>query len=436
MQDNHFNTLVVCMFCSGLGLIVFTLFDANPKFTMAVGLAPLVYYHFIYLFPKAKIGLTQAAIDSVYYFGFLITVTALAISAISIANSNNGSLSLVILQFGIGLIATAYAVVARMHLSSIASTLDEVNQELLLKNYVQKSLELINNIEMASSTLTSFSSNIMNRTESISRESIEISQRAMVDVARIFEQEMQSTLALTREGLLEIKGLVKDTAFLAERSELQNSIKQTIQSTQALNTSYDGLIDKIKSGTESFSDSLSMYRSLNESLVGLSETINEYNKENGTIKAATEALLNTSSALSLGTKNLQANIQAFDELSEALNASIRSSTDEAKDLASKTTRFKAPTQRLLDLLEASSKVDEKLDSLGENFDTFGKQILLAQDTLVSVSANIKTSINQSNASLEENVQNSSKAATQLTNQLIQLTQEIINSTNKVQGAAN
>lgn len=436
MQDNHFKALILCIVGSILSLIFFTYSDFSPFVNMMAAVGPLIYYHFFYLYPKAKNGLSQAAIDSVYYYGFLVTVTALAISAITIANTNSGSLNLVIYQFGIGLLATGYAVIARMHLSSISSTLDEVNQEILLKNYIQKSLDLVSQIDLASSSLSSFATNIMQKTELVSQKSLEISQRAMIDVAKIFEQEMKSSLAISKEGLIEVRNLVKDTTFLTERTELQNSIKQTVNCTQVLNNSFENLNKRIQAGSESLNANLNLFRTLNETFSGLSTTLIEFSNENGSIKKASLALQESALALESGSKSIDANIQAFDELSKALNNSIKSVTDEAKDLSLKTSKFKIPTQRLLEILDASSKLDSKLDVLGENFESFGKKIISAQNQIENSTASLKSSIEASNAALEADVVKSSKAATQLTNQLINLTQEIISSTNKVQGTIN
>ena len=273
MKDNHFNYLITCIAISIASLFAFTYFSPSPLLAMAAGVAPLIFYHVAYLAPKARNGLSQAAIDCVYYFGFLITVSALAISAISIALNKSGNLSLVIHQFGIGLFATGYAVIARMHLSSMATSLDEVSQETLMKSYIQKSLEMVNHIDLATSSLSAFSSTIMQRTEQVTNEALTISQKSMVDVAKVFEEEMKTSLASTREGLSEIIGLVRATSFTAERDELRNGIKSSIENTYLLNKALEELALKVKAGSQSATESNGAFGNLNNSLIQLSNTI-------------------------------------------------------------------------------------------------------------------------------------------------------------------
>jgi len=91
---------------------------------LIAALAPLIFYHFM-LWRKSRISSTE--IDSVYYFGFLITVITLVATAVSLGLSPKNTLNLqwILLQFGLGLIATGYALFARLHLlSKINSTAD------------------------------------------------------------------------------------------------------------------------------------------------------------------------------------------------------------------------------------------------------------------------------------------------------------------------
>src|SRR4051812_11019570 len=106
MQSNFFRALFGSLLASPTLLIVFTLANARglnlPQWLgLAAALLPLAYYHLVWLTPAAKAGLSQAAVDSVYYFGFLITVAALGVSALTIAISGAAvSMNTVIYQFG------------------------------------------------------------------------------------------------------------------------------------------------------------------------------------------------------------------------------------------------------------------------------------------------------------------------------------------------
>jgi hypothetical protein len=226
MTRSYFQRMFVCVLISILLLAGSTVFKLGPMAAMVAGLAPLVYYHLFYLRPQAKSGLSQTAIDSVYYFGFLVTVTALGISAIAIANSGSSdNLSTVIYQFGVGLFATGYAVVARMHLTSISTLVDEASPEAIMDRYVKRSIELVTNVEMASEQLSQFSASIMKKTAEVTETARITVEKTMVDAGKAFEAEIRSTLETARDSLTTIRGLVNDTSFIAEREELARSMK-------------------------------------------------------------------------------------------------------------------------------------------------------------------------------------------------------------------
>ena len=133
MSENYFRTLFLCILSSFSLLIASHVLLYNPWMSLVAGCGPLVYYHLFYLTPRARKGLTQTAIDSVYYFGFLVTVAALGISAVTIASSGGTTdINTVVFQFGVGLFATGYAVIARMHLSSLSTMVDAASPEAIL----------------------------------------------------------------------------------------------------------------------------------------------------------------------------------------------------------------------------------------------------------------------------------------------------------------
>src|SRR5690349_5241898 len=100
-------------------LVLVAFAEANSLWGIGA-VAPLVAYH-VRLASLLKNGLADPngfLVDSVYYFGFLITVFALAVTAFTIAVSSDSPnlISTILQQFGAGLLATGYAVMARLHL--------------------------------------------------------------------------------------------------------------------------------------------------------------------------------------------------------------------------------------------------------------------------------------------------------------------------------
>lgn len=72
---------------SAIALGIVVAFPILPPATSFVGApVPLIWYHTIFLRPRAAEGLPQPAIDSVYYYyGFLITIGALGATNVAIA---------------------------------------------------------------------------------------------------------------------------------------------------------------------------------------------------------------------------------------------------------------------------------------------------------------------------------------------------------------
>ena len=100
---------------------------------LIAGVLPLLGYYFA--LAKKKL-LSQSEIDSVYYFGFLVTVITLVSTAIAIGIATKlPKLNWILLQFGLGLIATGIALFARLMLMTKSTSeveLDVVESSKLL----------------------------------------------------------------------------------------------------------------------------------------------------------------------------------------------------------------------------------------------------------------------------------------------------------------
>ena len=111
-----------------VGVLAASIFQSNEGSLQwlgaAFGLWPLLVYHGILY--KKKV-LSTSEIDSIYYFGFLVTVITLVATAIAIGLSPKlPRLQWILLQFGMGLVATAYALFARLILLTKSSTQAEM----------------------------------------------------------------------------------------------------------------------------------------------------------------------------------------------------------------------------------------------------------------------------------------------------------------------
>jgi methyl-accepting chemotaxis protein len=319
MDDNYFKVLFRSAVASGLALVLAAVASAKglplpPWFAVVCALVPMAVYH-LYLSRRASRGLSAAAIDSIYYFGFLVTVAALGISALSIAMGGAAeSLSTVIYQFGVGLLATGYAVIARMHLTAQATLVDAASPEAILDRYVKRSLELVDNVEMASVRLASFSETMMAKTADVSEASRTAAERAMLEVARTFENEMKSTLSLARDGISEIRAMVSDTSFNAEREQLAKSVRASIDAVTGLNQALEHLAASSKQRAQATDRSSATADRLDESLVKLVGHIEQMAGEDGALVRAGRNVAQASSSVEEAVVVMSGTVEAVNNL--------------------------------------------------------------------------------------------------------------------------
>ena len=100
---------------------------------LMAGVLPLLGYY--YALARKKL-LSPSEIDSVYYFGFLVTVITLVSTAIAIGIATKlPEIKWILLQFGLGLVATGIALFARLMLMTKSTSeveLDVVESSKLL----------------------------------------------------------------------------------------------------------------------------------------------------------------------------------------------------------------------------------------------------------------------------------------------------------------
>ncbi|WLI90404.1 hypothetical protein Q4S45_04585 [Massilia sp. R2A-15] len=357
MNRNYFLTLFKCIVVSIVVLASSTFFRLPPWVAMLGGILPLVYYHLLFLWPQASKGLSGTAIDSVYYFGFLVTVSALGISAISIAfRGSEGNLNTVIYQFGVGLFATGYAVVARMHLTSSASMVDEASPEALMDRYVKRSVELVSNVEMASSQLAEFSKDIIRRTVEMTESTRSSSERMMMDAARAFDAEMKNTLASARDSLAEIRGLVSETSFVAEREELARSLKSTSEATSLLNAALTDLASKARVSAQSTQESVVATDGFQETVRTLAAQIDALGGDDGAFIKSAETLKEATASMS--ECNTTMSVAA-----EGLSQMVSTVSDTGPTFKQMRTLTKKATEQLEALAEASGRINTSLDQI-------------------------------------------------------------------------
>jgi hypothetical protein len=369
MKGNHFGTLFNCVLASFAFMVLAAAARAygiglQPWVPLVLAVLPLVYYHVLYLRPLAKAGLSQAAIDSVYYFGFLVTVAALGVSAVSVAVAPAAvNVETIVFQFGVGLFATGYAIVARMHLGSI-SAIEGSSPEVIMDRYVKRSLALVDNVETAAVRWSQFSEVMTAQTMSISETARTSAEKAMLEVARIFENEMKSTLALGREGLSEIRSLVSDISFASERKALQQTIKATLEACTELNKALQDFAERSREGAQVAQGTTVSAANLNTALAALHANVTELGGKNGAFAEAVTGLNLASAAIQAETAAVEHTLQKMHDIAEATaeaGASFKSMRSVAKKAAEQINALAIASESLAD---ATTMIQATADASG------------------------------------------------------------------------
>src|SRR5207249_6486532 len=132
---------------------------------------------------------------------------------------------IVAFQFGLGLLATGYAVLARIHLTTGGpQEIDEQNAHDVVNRYLERTRDLINNVESAASSFEVFGERVRLETEKSTSASIEAARTAVRDAVNVFGNEMRSATGSATEGIREVRSFLENVGFENERKELKQAL--------------------------------------------------------------------------------------------------------------------------------------------------------------------------------------------------------------------
>ena len=291
MSQGYSVTLTRCMLISAIGLLSGVAFSLPPYLPLLFGLAPLIWYHLGYLRRHAGEGISQPAVDSVYYFGFLITIGALGATALRLGIYGvEGSFAAVAMQFGLGLLATGYAVWARIHLTASSKLLDEANLEEAMNRYVERSRELVSNVEMASSSFKAYADTVLTNTEAFAQRVHADTTTEIKSAAQLFRD---SILGLSEEGKLALQSLravVNDVTFGSEREELRRSVSAMTTTVTALTSSLEELKASSQAGASIVGDFAGGLAAVSKGATDAAQGLGELGDRNGILPKVINAL--------------------------------------------------------------------------------------------------------------------------------------------------
>lgn len=443
MTLKYFPTLLLCVSLSLAALAAGMVVEGPLKWPLVGGaILPLVYYHVGFLRQRVRMSADTAAIDSVYYYGFLVTVAALALSALSVDTTPPINFQPVLTKFGVGLAATGYAVLARMHLMSLVRSTDSASVDEMNHEYVRRSQALIDDVEVAIVRVKTFSETVLRESHDLHAKTKSQFDEHLLGSARAFQGELTQICSASREAIVGIRELVNDVAFVSERSELNKLVTETASTSRKLTEQMDGFAIQITASAEKALQANAAIAALEQSLQDLDSSVMKVAGPQGALLTAATGLAATTDASTkaaqsardalTATADLTKTIGANDEAFAALLSFAKTASAQFQGLA--ITAASLDTA-LLQLSQATSTADSlarELTAAGTAFPRLGGEA----DALTASLGELKTSVSSSARELEADVQRSVQATQMLIDSLAQVAEQIVQRTRVHQGLAS
>lgn len=379
MKNSSGAVMLRAMSLSG-ALILLTLFKFLPLVLFIIALLPMAWYHFLFLTPKARSGeLTSVEIDSVYYYGFLVTILALAASALTLAIHGVGgdTMLLVGAQFGLGLIATGYAVAARMHLLTVSTNFEAGDTDKVVDAYVLRSRELISNMELASTSFLSFASSLQEQSASAAADSQRRLESLVTESAKGFGAGVESTLSEAKRSIEELRVLLNDAAFGSERQELKKSVQGSLTAVTKLNVALEEMAVLSGTSATAASEMTTSFTQMNERAGLMAERLDGLTNDNGTLvlfqqrlNASSERIAQSAAEFELASKELSKVAEGADQAGQELTALKSAVGGAVKSLQP----LGPASERVAAIAGSFSEVDMSLQAITQTSGSLGSDL--------------------------------------------------------------
>lgn len=411
MEDtNYSRVLTRCMFASFAFLATTLLGIIPPIVSFALGMAPLIWYHLGYLNKMAGDGISQPAVDSVYYFGFLITIGALGVTAVDLALSGiDGDLSKVAFHFGLGLLATGYAVWARIHLTASSQLLDEANLEEAMHRYVSRSQELVSAVELATSSYKSLSETVINNSKNFTSEIEALAKKSVEAATQEFSSAAHEIGKQASIALADLRSTVNDVTFAEERTTLQHSVAEMTSAVRELAATMVELKATSQSGSDAFGQLSTSLNHTTQSASEAAKTLNKLSEPSGPVTVFSEALTaihqdlgaftsasaNASSAVKLlGEQSVSTGELMFEFGSDASRSRevLQEFVKGGKGLPALVEKLNASVASLQDTSNISVSTGQQLTEVSNELDTIIRSLSEVNNGFKSLSTQVESSV--------------------------------------------
>jgi len=257
----------------------------------------IAFYH-AFLFLRVT-DLSNDEIDTIYYLGFLVTLLAMAATIIQLAYNieiiNNKLIFELCINFGAGLFATGYALLARMHLLLSPKRQSDENLKLedLEKEISERIYNIISKISIASGEFAAL-------TQSLQESLVSSNERGILQITRTFDSFSSIAENASIEISERIDGLqrsIRNFDIEDKQRKIHESLVGLDVSIKTSSSSLDDFSNRVDIGKEKF-------QNLNNGVVNTNNALEVTREKMTTVGQTSETLQNNLNDLSLKAENI------------------------------------------------------------------------------------------------------------------------------------
>ena len=239
--------------------------------------------------------------DSFYYLGFLFTITALAVSLISMNADEEIKINSLLKNFGIAIVTTLFGLVGRILFSQFRENLDDMNERAEME-VAQSVRNLKTQLDMSISLLKQQSQTIANNTDQTLKDSSASLRRFMEENNKILQETTEKSKAVIEEFNKRASSI---SDKLSEVNIPTDKFKDFENSVSNIVTTLDNLDKGLKDSNaqEEIVKAADSFKSLSSSISQQSQLLNsEFKDTKDTLQALSKNLVDVAKFISTNLK--------------------------------------------------------------------------------------------------------------------------------------
>ncbi|MDW3688453.1 hypothetical protein RA280_43380 [Cupriavidus sp. CV2] len=225
---HNLNRVFTCAICVAIALTGLSIFVKMPMpVAIVLELAPLGYY-FYELWKRARQeGLSQTAIDSIYYFGFIITIFSLSASVFRVWLFGFGTdIGALVGHFAVGLLATGMALMFRMVLTAQTEALNAKDLGETVEDYIRRVDVLVAKVEASAANFEGLAASLQERTEKVVSDAHLAFSQGLSESAKIFQAEVSGVAEQASSAVGVFSSTIQKLSESTNVAQLERNISQ------------------------------------------------------------------------------------------------------------------------------------------------------------------------------------------------------------------